>query len=331
LELKREKEMRAFEYCRIALSIVSVAALLSACGGRSPVPITTGSAIAVPSGHKNHQTFPYTGSEQTFVVPTGVKRLTVVARGGAGAGYVSYGYTGYPGRVYAIIPVQPGGKLYVFVGASGKDGGFNGGGAGGNTGYGDFKGYNGGGASDVRVGGDKLKDRIIVAAGGGGSGDTFTYSYAYGGDGGGLSGEPGGSEERSYRDSGGGGSGGSQTDGGAGGTGGLGSQTSESGQPGANGALGLGGSGGNGGPGNGCGSYGYCFGLPGGGGGGGYYGGGGGGGGGADHEQKYGSGGQGASGGAGGGSSYVERSAITSRMWTGWRENGDGSVIFIWN
>jgi len=36
-------------------------------------------------------------------------------------------------------------------------------------------------------------------------------------------------------------------------------------------------------------------------------------------------------GGGGGGSSYVEPGAITSRMWTGWREEGDGRVIFSWN
>jgi hypothetical protein len=319
--------MQPFELCRGALS-VSFAALLCACGGGSPVPAATDTTNTRASGSKNHQAFSYTGSEQTFTVPAGVKQLTVVARGGSGTGYIAYGYSGLPGRVYAVVPVRPGDKLYIFVGASGRDGGFNGGGAGGTGDY-SFKGATGGGASDVRIHGDKLKDRIIVAAGGGGAGESFSYNYAYGGDGGGLSGQSGGSEEGSYRDSGGGGGGGSQSAGGAGGAGGPGSQSSGDGQPGGNGALGRGGNGGNGGPGNGCGSYGYCFGLPGGGGGGGYYGGGGGGGGGADyHQTSY--GGQGTGGGAGGGSSYVERSAIASRMWTGWRAEGDGRVIFSW-
>ena len=71
-------------------------------------------------------------SEQTFKVPTGVTQLTVVARGGEGAGFSVYPSTdtpGRPGRVYAIIPVRAGDKLYVFVGGSGTHGGFNGGGA----------------------------------------------------------------------------------------------------------------------------------------------------------------------------------------------------------
>ena len=320
--------MKTFEFVRCSLSIC-VAAALCACGSASSVPAANSNTIVNESGSAHHQTFSYTGTKQTFVVPAGVKQLTVIARGGDGAGYVNYGYTGLPGRVYAVIPVRPGETLYVFVGASGKDGGFNGGGAGGTNVYEGFKGATGGGASDVRRGGDKLRDRIVVAAGGGGAGESFDYDYAYGGDGGGLTGEPGGSEAGSYRDDGGGGGGGSQSVGGIGGTGGPGSESSGNGQPGGNGAVGLGGNGGNGGPGDGCGSYGYCFGLPGGGGGGGYYGGGGGGGGGADFRQGY-YGGQGASGGGGGGSSYVERKAISSRMWTGWRSHGDGRVIFSW-
>jgi len=37
-----------------------------------------------------------------------------------------------------------------------------------------------------------------------------------------------------------------------------------------------------------------------------------------------------AGGGGGGGSSYVEGSAITSHMWTGWRATGDGRVVLSW-
>ncbi len=121
--------MRAFKFYRYALGIGAAASLLSACGGGPSVPISTGSTVAGEGGLKNHQTFSYTGNEQTFIVPAGVRRLTVVAHGGKGDGNVSYGYTGLPGRVYAVIPVHPGDKLYVFVGASGSDGGFNGGGS----------------------------------------------------------------------------------------------------------------------------------------------------------------------------------------------------------
>jgi hypothetical protein len=100
------------------------------------------------NGVKNKKTFYYTGKEQTFVVPTGVKQLTVTARGGEGAGVSYYPSTdppGFPGRVYAIIRVHPGEKVYVFVGGSGAHGGFNGGGAGGTIGsYGSQPGNPGG-------------------------------------------------------------------------------------------------------------------------------------------------------------------------------------------
>ena len=71
----------------------------------------------------------------------------------------------------------------------------------------------------------------------------------------------------------------------------------------------------------------YSDGYGGGGGGGGYYGGGGGGGTASFEYSEY---RQAVSGGGGGGSSYVEPSAITSRMWTGWQVLSDGRVSFSW-
>lgn len=306
--------MRAFGFSCFVLSISLLAALLSACGGGSSVPIGTPNTSAGPTGLKHHQTFSYTGVKQTFIVPAGVTRLTVLARGGQGPGSSTHGAgrPGFPGRVYAVIPVHPGDKLYVLVAGPR---GFNGGGGG--------PGGFGGGASDVRTGGAKLKDRIIVAAGGGESGDCGLYCYADGGAGGGLSGGQGSSG--SGTDAGGGG--GTQSAGGSGGAGGKGKQSSGSGQPGGNGALGLGGDGGAGGQTTGSASQ---IGFPGGGGGGGYYGGGGGGGSPSYPAYSYYRFG---SGGGGGGSSYVEPSAITSRMWRGWRGamgTSDGQIIFSW-
>jgi hypothetical protein len=309
--------MRAFEFSRAALSASVTAALLSACGGGSSVPTATDNAINSTSGSNHHQSFSYTGAEQTFIVPAGVRRLIVVARGGAGAATLG----GFPGRVYAVIRVKAGDKLYVLVGGSGEHGGFNGGGAGGSSGSESYTGRPGGGASDVRIGGDKPKDRIIVAAGGGGGGASGApYDYDAGGDGGGLNGTSG---VGSGGVGGGGGSGGMQTGGGAGGPGGTGDKSHANGQPGGNGALGLGGNGGNGGPG----SKPYSDGYGGGGGGGGYYGGGGGGGTASFEYSEY---QQAVSGGGGGGSSFVEPSAITSRMWTGWQVFSDGRVSFSW-
>jgi hypothetical protein len=305
--------MRDFELGRATLSISLAGALLSACGGSS-VLVASDNMVGGATGPKHHQTFVYSGTKQTFIVPAGVTRLTVVARGGEGTGYFIHGQgtPGFPGRVYAVVRVRSGDKLYVFVAGAGDDGGFNGGAVPG-----------GGGASDVRIGGDTLKHRIIVAAGGGGSGGCDLYCYADGGDGGGLNGKRGSGFSTGLDGSGGGG--GTQSAGGSGGAGGVGHQSNGNGQLGDNGALGLGGNGGAGGQTSGSG---YYSGIAGGGGGGGYFGGGGGGGSASLPTSGLDIG----SGGGGGGSSYVEPSAITSRMWTGWRATGkgDGQVIFSW-
>lgn len=298
-------------------SIGLAGALLSACGGSSPVPSTAVGNASDGSGTKSAQTFRYTGKKESFIVPAGVTQLTVVAHGGEGAGTVYYGSTddpGFPGRVFAIIPVQPNEQLDVFVGGSGAHGGFNGGGAGGSEAK--YKGNAGGGASDVRIGGDALTDRVIVAAGGGGAGEAIDdYGSAYGGKGGGSSGKSGGGGGQVLNGHGGGG--GTQSAGGAGGAGGT-NASSNYAQPGAKGKLGAGGRGG---------AATYQFAGNGGGGGGGYYGGGGGGAGAFlyNSESQTDQGG-----GGGGGSSYVESSAIKSRTWTGWKVKGDGLVVFSW-
>jgi hypothetical protein len=323
-----EANMRALEFVRCALCVSVAAALLCACGGGSSIPIASAGLAHSAGAPKGSKTFKYTGSEQTFKVPKGVKQLAVVALGGEGAGLSMYPSTntpGRPGRVRAIISVRAGEKLYVFVGGSGLHGGFNGGGAGGESGgSGTYQvtGNPGGGASDVRAGGDMLANRVIVAAGGGGAGEAiYDYAYAYGGNGGGLAGEAGGSG--SVYPGGGGGAGGTQSAGGSGGAGGIGGFSGNGdGQPGGNGALGLGGIGGNG-------NQNSFYAAGGGGGGGGYYGGGGGGG----SAQVYYSSRftEEQSGGGGGGSSYIEPSALKSRMWTGWKWKGDGLVVFSWS
>jgi hypothetical protein len=309
--------VRAFVVSCYFLGAGALAALLSGCGIGSSVPSTSGGEFENANGSAHHQTFTYTGAEQTFIVPAGVSRLTVIARGGEGSGGFNHGsgQPGFPGRVYAVIRVHGGDTLHVFVAGSGRHGGFNGGGAAGGQGGG-----TGGGATDIRVGGSTLKDRIIVAAGGGTAGGCTLYCYNGGGDGGGLSGRKGCCGGGASGDGGGGGT---QSAGGAGGAGGTGSKATGDGQPGTKGKLGQGGSGGAGGQS----SRASRDGLAGSGGGGGYYGGGGGGGSGTFGSSSLDIG----SGGGGGGSSYVEPHAISSRMWTGWQGgNGDGQVIFSW-
>ncbi len=207
------------------------------------------------------ETFPYTGAEQSFVVPAGVVGIHAILIGGSG------GASGEPGGAPVIangdLPVTPGETLYVEVGGSGQDGsaggggGFNGGGPGGSGGSPAAGG--GGGASDIRTvsrsAGSSLESRLIVAGGGGGAGGSGELTV--GGEGGaaGFEGEDAvGGGLRGWP--------GFEANGGAGGAG-----------PGATGANGQFGSGGAGG------SSCDLLGGGGGGGGGGYYGGGGGGGG----------------------------------------------------
>lgn len=314
--------------CAVA---VSCAAILAGCGANGVNTVGTNPpTTAIPDAMPLQHTFHYTGREQIFRVPSGIRAITVVARGAAGAGYSgsSYGsyyeYFGLGGRVYAVIPVRSGETLYVFVGGQGSSkGGFNGGGSPG-VDPSSGQGYGGGGASDVRQGGNAVGDRILVAAGGGGEGCCVRRGQGVGGNGGAEVGEAG--ADAYYGATGGGG--GAQTHGGRGGAGGYGYGTGYyPGFSGASGTFGHGGAGGNGGY-NGYCEEGYCEGGGGGGGGGGYYGGGGGGGGAStDYGSAVGEPGAG----GGGGSSYVERSASRTRLWRGWKNaNTNGLVVFSW-
>ena len=239
------------------------------------------------AGPANHSmTFNYTGAQQNFTVPTGVTHVTVKAYGGGSGSGPGGGY------VQATIPVTSGESLAILVGGNpnGATGGFNGGGNGGGS-----LGFGGGGASDVRQGGNALANRVIVAGGGGDAGTSI--SSCQGGAGGAGGGLVGGNGTAGGCSGGSGGGGGGQSAGGSGGGG------ASVGCPhgfgrGKNGTLGIGGAGGPG-----CGEAGYS---PGGGGGGGYYGGGGGGGG---ANTVFPVRVQSAGGGGGGGSSYTEPSA----------------------
>ncbi len=134
---------------------------------------TTVEVVGAPSGSV---TFNYTGSEQTWTVPSGVASIDIECRGAQGGSSMG----GEGGISTGTLAVTPGEILYVYVGGQGSHpaGGWNGGGNGSYW-------YGGGGASDVRQGGNTYSDRVIVAGGGGGA-----YSSSYrGGHGGGLTGE----------------------------------------------------------------------------------------------------------------------------------------------
>ena len=138
-------------------------------------------------------TFNVSSSFQTFTVPLGVSKIHVDCVASKGFTPNSSSQGGNGGRVQCDLPVNGGETLYITVGAIPSDNSVT---------------YN---ASDIRMGGTELSNRIIVA-GGGGSGayttNPFTR-YASGGAGGGLTGGTG--EPQSV-----GGQGGTQSAGGLG-------------------------------------------------------------------------------------------------------------------
>ena len=250
--------------------------------------------IGVTTDSNSQTTFNYTGGVQTYIVPGGVTSVTVDAYGAAGG---SPGTAAMGGRMQATIAVSAGQTLNVYVGSAGtlNTGGFNGGG-------GVFSGTNGafggGGASDVRIGGTALSNRVVVAGGGGGTGAAGCCSGPAAGAGGGNTGADGTDCWANTR-----GFGGSQAAGGAGS--GTTVWCSGSGNNGTSGNLGTGGVGG---------TTACCTSSSingGGGGGGGYFGGGG---------SSF--------GGAGGGSSYTSGTVLINSQGV---RAGNGTVIITPN
>lgn len=216
--------------------------------------------------------FNYTGAMHNWTVPAGVHFAHFDVRGAQGGGNDVFGIPvisgGLGGRTVAEVRVFPGEVIHIFVGGKGGDGGtcphrnppaeqsrggFNGGGNGGGCLHGGSGGGGGGGASDIRVEGTHLTNRIIVAGGGGGSSEKLYVpcGFSVGGGGGGLQAADGVAAVDGCV----GGTGGTQTSGGV-----------QADYPEGRGNLGFGG------PGKVCFFESAC----GGGGGGGYYGGGGG-------------------------------------------------------
>lgn len=117
---------------------------------------------------QNTATFNFTGQMQEWIVPPCVYEVCAVVRGAKGGG--SNGGNG--ATINVCLPVQPGQVLYLYVGGMGTQGnasgGWNGGGTGhASTGSGQAS-WGGGGASDIRIGGTALANRVVVAGGGGG-------------------------------------------------------------------------------------------------------------------------------------------------------------------
>ncbi|RYD52194.1 MAG: T9SS type A sorting domain-containing protein [Sphingobacteriales bacterium] len=124
---------------------------------------------------------------QTWTVPEGVTSVQVTAYGSKGlpaSSQPAKGYSGKGGTVTATLNVVPGQVLNLFVGGTNC---WNGGGN-------SLAGNRGGDATDIRMGGTGLLNRVLVAGGGGGSGWNQSYNNANSntGAGGGLIGQDGG-------------------------------------------------------------------------------------------------------------------------------------------
>ena len=257
--------------------------------------------------------FNYTGAMHNWTVPAGVHLAHFDVRGAQGGAEDIFGINAIPGgkggRTVAEVRVVPGEVIHIFVGGKGGDGttcpnrtvtppspeisrgGFNGGGNGGGCRFGGSGGGGGGGASDIRVEGTHVSNRIIVAGGGGGSSGKLNVpcGFSEGGGGGGREGANGVAAVKGCI----GGTGGTSTSGGA-----------QADYPEGRGSLGFGG------PGKIC-----FFEQPcGGGGGGGYYGGGGG----------------WLGGGGGGGSGFGPRVDFPPVKFYAGVHKGNGQVVVTW-
>jgi hypothetical protein len=134
------------------------------------------------------QGFTYTGTNQTFTVPSNVHQITVKLWGGGGAGgnYTFNDIGGGGGFAMATLNVNPGELYTIIVGGGGLPGAGPGA-------------YGGGGAKDCGVGGrgggrsairNALHIELITAGAGGGGGGVSQADQTGGHGGGGLSGEP---------------------------------------------------------------------------------------------------------------------------------------------
>lgn len=162
---------------------ISVDATTAVCYGTTiaSLPFSTASSFS------SMGTYEYT-------VPADVTSVTFDISGAAGGRDTALAsVAGLGGRLTGVLAVNPGDVLSVTNGGVGMDGmmggmgGFNGGGDGMNFGGG------GGGATDIRLNGTTLGDRVAIAGGGGGAGyDDAAHNTINGGDGGSLSATNGG-------------------------------------------------------------------------------------------------------------------------------------------
>lgn len=134
-------------------------------------------------------TYTFTGSPQSFTVPSCVSTLSLTAKGARGGSNAQGVLGGLGGTAYGELSVSPGDVLTIYVGGNN---GYNGGGLAGVSPCTAAIGGSGGGGSDVRLNGNSLANRVIVGGGGGGAGGNRTLGCGRGTGGGGGGGYYGG-------------------------------------------------------------------------------------------------------------------------------------------
>ena len=123
--------------------------------------------------------FQYSGSAESWTVPSGVVEVAADLYGAQGGSVASFTIGGNGGRATSPLSTTPGAQLWLNVGGSGSSvpgrdgeltpasGGFNGGGNGGGGAF-QCRGAGGGGATDIRTASGQIADRLLIAGGGGG-------------------------------------------------------------------------------------------------------------------------------------------------------------------
>ena len=205
----------------LVINLISIPTATAVLSNPSPVCVSGTCTI----------NFDTTGDYYLWSAPTtGTYTFQVWGAQGGNAGYNGTVYReggkgGYASGNYALTSGQ---TLYLYVGGQGagatssangdlQSGGFNGGGNGYNGSNSTSRGAGGGGATDIRISGNALTDRVIVAGGGAGAVRFDGYLTNYPGVGGGTSGATGYTAWLSA-DGGTNGRGGTQSQGGAGGS-----------------------------------------------------------------------------------------------------------------
>ena len=153
---------------------------------------TVGTAVSATTTYNlTTVSFSYTGSSQTWSIPTGVQSVYVTMTGGAGGGS-GYGDLNLSKQLVGVLNIPLGTtQLEINVGGNGgwsSNGatstvggwgdGFSGASGGTSSSSGSWAGGAGGGATDIRVAGAPATQVLMVAGGAGGSGgDADSLSY----------------------------------------------------------------------------------------------------------------------------------------------------------